>query len=353
MSKNRLCQQLETSFSQSVDAEKAPQSGMWDPSKGGNPVKHAMNVNRSRVGGFGFTCICLVLIFLLGLVPTPIAQAQDDPQLKSAVVNAAGILLHSGDQVWAAKSITDIDKLLIDRDWALAVVKLESQAADQYVASDSLIVLARRINGAWIALAMQQNSQFTTWVELAPESIMHRSLRMLLLDGYSPLATVANPTGANSILALPALKLPWHVSDNPKHISGYLYNEGSHTGQDSYAQDWSLNHNAVAATAGGRVIEMVCNLPDVRDDSKGYGNYVMMDIGGGIYALYAHLSSCAVALNQTYGQGTTVGTSGQSGWAIGAHLHFRLRDTNRNPILPEPISGYTGISKGANYYSNN
>ncbi|MBQ4592268.1 MAG: peptidoglycan DD-metalloendopeptidase family protein [Clostridia bacterium] len=57
-----------------------------------------------------------------------------------------------------------------------------------------------------------------------------------------------------------------------------------------------------------------------------YGNYVLIDHGGGIATLYAHLSSNAVSVGETVTAGQTVGWVGLTGNTFGYHLHFEVRE---------------------------
>ena len=55
-----------------------------------------------------------------------------------------------------------------------------------------------------------------------------------------------------------------------------------------------------------------------------YGWYVMIDHGGGIQTLYAHMSSLAVTKGQTLQKGASLGYSGATGDVTGPHLHFEV-----------------------------
>lgn len=57
-----------------------------------------------------------------------------------------------------------------------------------------------------------------------------------------------------------------------------------------------------------------------------YGNYVLIDHGGGIATLYAHMSSNAVSVGETVAAGQTVGWVGLTGNTFGYHLHFEVRE---------------------------
>jgi len=59
---------------------------------------------------------------------------------------------------------------------------------------------------------------------------------------------------------------------------------------------------------------------------RSYGNYVLIDHGGGIATLYSHMSSNAVSVGETVTAGQTVGWVGLTGNTFGYHLHFEVRE---------------------------
>ena len=58
---------------------------------------------------------------------------------------------------------------------------------------------------------------------------------------------------------------------------------------------------------------------------KGYGTHVLVDHGGGVQTFYAHLSAVRVELGQKVERGQVIGLAGDTGAAVGPHLHFEVR----------------------------
>ena len=57
-----------------------------------------------------------------------------------------------------------------------------------------------------------------------------------------------------------------------------------------------------------------------------YGNYVLVDHGGGISTLYAHMSSRVAQAGDYVAAGQLLGYVGMTGSASGYHLHFETRE---------------------------
>lgn len=65
----------------------------------------------------------------------------------------------------------------------------------------------------------------------------------------------------------------------------------------------------------------------------GYGNYIVIDHGGGVTTLYAHCASLNVKKGQKVTKGEVIGIVGTTGWSTGYHLHFEIRKNN-TPVNP-------------------
>ena len=57
---------------------------------------------------------------------------------------------------------------------------------------------------------------------------------------------------------------------------------------------------------------------------SGYGNYTVIDHGGGMMTAYGHQSTIAVSVGQTVTQGQVIGYVGSTGNSTGPHLHFEV-----------------------------
>lgn len=67
----------------------------------------------------------------------------------------------------------------------------------------------------------------------------------------------------------------------------------------------------------------------------GYGNYMILDHGGGYSTLYGHCSSLSVTNGQRVQKGQIIGYAGSTGHSTGYHLHFEIRvnGTPKDPML--------------------
>ena len=142
-------------------------------------------------------------------------------------------------------------------------------------------------------------------------------------------AQVADPDLASRLgaaglaypLAQPALAIdPW----------GWRYSDSRaawrmHTGVDFAAPSGT----PVLAALAGEVI--------LAAETSGYGLTVILDHGGGVQTLYAHLQEIGVAVGARLEQGDRLGLLGMTGRATGPHLHFELRSRGSSVVAHDPI----------------
>ena len=83
-------------------------------------------------------------------------------------------------------------------------------------------------------------------------------------------------------------------------------------------------HRGIDIVADGGTPIHACNSGQVVRSEYHYswGNYVLIDHGGGQCTLYAHMTATAVSAGSTVSKGDIIGYVGQTGHAYGNHLHL-------------------------------
>jgi murein DD-endopeptidase MepM/ murein hydrolase activator NlpD len=91
----------------------------------------------------------------------------------------------------------------------------------------------------------------------------------------------------------------------------------------------------IAAPSGTTVTAAASGTVIMAQWYGGYGNYVLIDHGGGYSTGYGHLSAIYVSMGQKVGRGQAIGAVGSTGESTGPHLHFEVR-LDGKPIDPAP-----------------
>jgi murein DD-endopeptidase MepM/ murein hydrolase activator NlpD len=224
------------------------------------------------------------------------------------------------------------------------------------------------------------------WVTLPegsdlPRTLRHRFAFTANLEGRPPLPQVVEgPAVRVAATRAPRLGPPlkgdgWvarALSPTSYQRQGLLILDGRPTLGQRFAVDWNRygpdgaaargegRRNSDYAAFGGEVIAVsdagvalaVDGRPqiDPADDPPGgaaldnrqvFGNFVILDLGGGVFALYAHLQpGLKVETGQRVERGQLLGRVGRSGDASGPHLHFHLwRGPASDGSFPTPGEG--------------
>src|SRR5215472_15849555 len=126
-----------------------------------------------------------------------------------------------------------------------------------------------------------------------------------------------------------------------------VHNVGSHVGNDAWAWDFRMPEGTPVVAALDGVVRLA------RGDSTEGGcdpamarkaNYVVIESDGGLETQYLHFTSVTVNAGQHVRRGDLLGYSGKTGWACGAHLHFKVATPTsagwNNPSVEARLTGY-------------
>jgi murein DD-endopeptidase MepM/ murein hydrolase activator NlpD len=137
----------------------------------------------------------------------------------------------------------------------------------------------------------------------------------------------------------PGLSLIWPADGTVTR--GFGYDPSS--GEEHAGIDIGTLRSLDVRAAGPGVVERV---GEIEPDFDGYGNIVLVDMGDGIEALYAHLESVAARVGEVVFPGERLGEAGCTGYCTGTHLHFELRAEgvafDPSPLLPATLAPAEG-----------
>lgn len=91
----------------------------------------------------------------------------------------------------------------------------------------------------------------------------------------------------------------------------------------------------IAAPTGTTVTAAAAGTVIMAQWYGGYGNYILIDHGGGYSTGYGHLSAIYVSNGQAVKRGQAIGAVGSTGASTGPHLHFEVRIDGK-PVDPAP-----------------
>ncbi|MBE5821215.1 MAG: peptidase M23 [Clostridiales bacterium] len=182
--------------------------------------------------------------------------------------------------------------------------------------SDSLEVSKKQLNA--------QNSKLES-----DKKALSASIDKLLAESNALEAQIRALQGTGSyaggVMAWPLPGYTKITSQYGMRMHPTLHVYKMHTGVDIAGA--GCNGKSIVAANSGKVITATF--------SSGYGNYVIIDHGGGITTLYAHASKLLVKKGDTVTRGQTIAKVGTTGYSTGPHLHFEVR---KNGSTVNPLS---------------
>lgn len=132
--------------------------------------------------------------------------------------------------------------------------------------------------------------------------------------------------------------LSWPLAE---HVitAGWFYNDGSaHSAIDLRTNQGGSIIKPVYASEAGTVDWVQHWNGYTKTGNQSYGNLIRIRHasynGSKLQTYYAHLSSILVSNGQSVKEGDLIGYTGESGYCLGAHLHFevRLNGVRHNPL---------------------
>jgi biotin carboxyl carrier protein len=336
----------------------------------------------------------LALLTVVAIAPALRAQPASFPPSFEVRVPKAPTVMHGGGQTilpyelhitnFTNQPITLQKIEVFSADAVGGGPTLASSSSPLLILTDSALIrsLARpgmRVTpGERVHIAPGLRAVAYMWVPVsgaAPKAIRHRLTATADTGSAGPLVLETAPVPVNSDLVVitPPLKgSGWLAANGPSAMSGHrramIPLSGSFYIAQRFAIDWvkldarnktftgdSLRNssyyaygNNALAVADGIVTEVKDSIPEnvpglnsravpITLETVG-GNHVIIDIGGGRYAFYAHLQphSIRVKLGDKVKRGQVLGLVGNSGNSTEPHLHFHMSDAS-SPLGSEGI----------------
>lgn len=96
----------------------------------------------------------------------------------------------------------------------------------------------------------------------------------------------------------------------------------------------------IPASYGAEILAAASGTVTTAGWVSGYGNYTVIDHGGGTMTAYGHQSSILVSVGQHVEQGQLIGYVGSTGNSTGPHLHFEVYQ-NGSTVDPKSFFSFT------------
>ena len=255
--------------------------------------------------------------------------ADDMSDLLSRVENAANLLSYNSKLLEKFKTekqqLEDMKSVLESAKTELESTKAEQETyAEELLKEQSALEEQKGDSDRYIASLRKTEAQITAEYEAARKAEDEENARLENLLKQLAKASQSEYVGGKFI---------WPCDLSVKRISStygyrtyYIYGKkvtDFHRGIDIP----SAVGTDIYAAQTGKVV--------VAERHSSYGNYIVVDHGGGISTLFAHCSKLLVKVGDTVKQGDHIAEMGATGNVTGPHLHFEVRVDGK---IQDPIA---------------
>ena len=241
------------------------------------------------------------------------------------------LLIAANERTVRARKAAEARVATIEADLERTRLELQDEEAAQAQARSQLDSLADERQNLVTLAAVRRRSVASEVAEMESLSAAEEAqLERLILEREQELAAQRRASGiAGSVESEGGPgSFSWPVTGTITSPFGWRSNPFGggpefHQGLDIAAPSGTT----VTAAASGTVI--------MAQWYGGYGNYILIDHGGGYSTGYGHLSAIYVSNGQSVQRGQAIGAVGSTGQSTGPHLHFEVRIAGK-PVDPAP-----------------
>ncbi len=204
--------------------------------------------------------------------------------------------------------------------------RLEQLESDKAQNEEKQHTLSGQLQAADLQIHSLDQTEKEYYADLEKNKAMLAAMRQEINDLYAKIEWSKNPYVGG--------EMEWPVPGFYRISSEYGSRFGGsdfHTGMDIAGSNGSIYGATVVAANAGTVKYVNWSYTP----GRGYGIYLILDHGGGMSTLYAHLSNITVGLGDVVNKGDPIANVGSTGWSTGPHLHFEVR-VNGNHTNPKP-----------------
>ena len=218
--------------------------------------------------------------------------------------------------------IMDYNRKVVD-EYTAAKDDIEQKRDDLQQTQDSQKEYQKNLNYKADELAAREAEQAALQESLeafkAESEAEYDRISGEMLDVSNQIAELSRQAAASGSVPMGDGTLIWPTPSCTTNSSAYGWRIHPIYGTRKFhaGEDIPAGYGAqILAAASGRVV--------TAGWVSGYGNYTVIDHGGGLMTAYGHQSSFAVSVGQTVTQGQVIGYVGSTGNSTGPHLHFEV-----------------------------